>query len=67
MRVIILMLILGLNIVNAQENKATKLEYISRNFLDYNFEGIDQVYIFDNNRKYIFLYFKRNVNFYKCN
>lgn len=51
MRVIILMLILGLNIVNAQENKATKLEYISRNFLDYNFEGIDQVYIFDNNRK----------------
>lgn len=51
MKIILLAFILSFNIVNAQEQKATKLEYISTNFLDYNFEGIDNVYIFENYQK----------------
>ena len=48
MRVVLLMFVLTLNMLNAQEQKATKLEYLSKNFLDFNVEGKDNLYVYNN-------------------
>ena len=55
MRIVLLIFILGWNFINAQEQKVLKLEYVSKNFLDFDVEGIDNLFIFENNSKTLYI------------
>jgi len=57
MRIIVLVFLfsLKLTLVNAQERKAIELQYLSKNFLDFDVEGIDKLYLFDNNSKSLYI------------
>lgn len=60
MNKILILLIITINSLYAQEKKAMKLEFISKNFLDFNVEGIDQMYLFDNFSKSLYVVGEKN-------
>lgn len=57
MKIIILIILFGLpiNLVFSQEKKPIELHYLSQNFLDFNVEGIDKLYLFSNNSKSLYV------------